>query len=31
MKFLLSIHDHSVMGRAKFHEDVIRFGEVIAL
>ena len=30
MKRKLSIYDHSVMGHAKFHEDVIRFREVIA-
>ena len=31
MKLILNIYDHSVMMHVKFHEDVIRFREVIAL
>ena len=31
MKRILSIYDHNVMMHVKFHEDVIRFTEVIAL
>ena len=31
MKLILSIDDHSVMGHVKFHQDVNRFKEVVAL
>ena len=31
MKLIPSIYDHSVMMHVKFHEDVIRCREVIAL
>ena len=31
MKLILNIYDHSVMMHVNFHEDVIRFREVIDL